>query len=146
MKKKIFLLLGGILLLCGCGEKETKVTCKKTIEYEKQKVETSFIMYFGKDKILKHSTTHILESEMSKETYEEKKKEYDELKNDEEYKTTKFTFHDKERTVESDKNETYKVSNNEKNKYLASNYIKEYEDMSYKCTIEGSTRKELGLK
>lgn len=142
----MFLLLVGVLLLCGCGEKETKVTCKKIVEYEKQKVETSFIMYFGKDNILKHSTTHIFESDMSKETYEEKKKEYEELKKDEEYKTTKFIFHDNNKTVESDKNETYEVSKKEKEKYLASNYIKEYEDMSYKCTIEGSTRKELGLK
>ena len=121
----------GILLLSGCIEKETKVTCKKTVEYEKQKVETSFILYFGKDNILKKSTTYIFESNMSKETYDIKKLEYEDLKNDEEYKTTKFTFHDDKRTVESEKNETYKVSNKEKEKYLASNYIKEIEDLRY---------------
>ena len=134
MKKIVLLMFIGILLLSGCIEKETKVTCKKTVEYEKQKVETSFILYFGKDNILKKSTTYIFESNMSKETYDIKKLEYEDLKNDD------------KRTVESEKNETYKVSNKEKEKYLASNYIKEIEDMSYKCTITGSSREKLGLK
>ena len=123
-----------------------KAVCKKTDEYEKENVESIYTMYFDKDKILKKSTTVIIEKDMDKQTYNEKKKSYDEMYKEPEYKNVIYKKDDKKRTFSTETSAEYSFSDADKGEYEAGKYIKSYEDMNYKCSIYGSSRKALGLK
>ena len=151
MKKYIVLLLL-LLLLTGCGKKKEIVsTCINTTEGDGIIVKVTDVSKYDDNYMLTYSKIVTVESGFANyESYNNRKLEYEQLKNSFENQANYIINPDDNNRVieviliiDNYNLETYTESGREN--LRAKNVIRNYEFDGYKCTLDGVTREELGL-
>lgn len=169
MKKTIYisiLLILSLFLFVGCGTKEKKkdsskvesgaitVTCKSgNLGDAVIQMKSTVISNFDKNQVIMNYRVETVEEHTNKKTFQERKKIYDEtykdMKDSDDY-TYSYEVDEKKKTftmISVVKNiDISKYGEEEKKTYELKNYIENYEEGAYKCSLKGITRRELGLK
>lgn len=155
-----------LFLFAGCGSKEKEkdsskvekgaiiVTCKSgNLGDDVIKMKSTVISNFDKNQVIMNYRVETIEEHSDKKTFQERKKIYDEtykdMKDSDDYSYS-YEVDEKKKTftmISVVKNMNISEYGEEERKtYELKNYIENYEEGAYKCSLKGITRGELGLK
>ncbi|MBR2827804.1 MAG: hypothetical protein IKE70_01050 [Bacilli bacterium] len=162
----VILLIFSMIFFTGCDSKKEK---KESISLEKGaitvtcrsnnlgdsviKMKSTVISNFDKNQVIMNYSVETVEEHEDTKSFQERKKIYDEtykeMKDTEEYSYIYKVDEEKRifTMISLVKNiDISEYGEEERKTYELKNYIKNYEDGAYHCSLDGITRKELGLK
>ena len=150
---KLFLGFCIVLLLSGCGDisidcKGEEVDYKEEYDINATSLSTAKAKFDNKGNIKEYEFKTI-ETAKDEETYITRKEITESLYSETEDENYKVLYDDKKMTITSITSMEIKESDlteEEKNEFNVSNYIKYLENSGYSCDIKGTTREKLGLK
>ena len=135
-------------MLCACSNKNITVTCENITNYnEGEVVKVSTKLVFNNKYYNTYSETITTESGFrTDETYQNKKRLYEDLFADDTVKYYDFKTDDVNRIITIKSINLNPLDEDNKEEYFAGYMVKKLEINHYKCEIDGATRKEIGLE